>query len=73
MATGKIKEINQGQDHVAAQTRRDNWEVMKPFVRFSFGAIKIIGLGLLAIVKALPALKHDDDSKKKPTRTIIVK
>ena len=38
-------------------TYRDNWEVMKPFVKFTFTTIKVIGLALIAIVSALPLLK----------------
>ena len=56
MATDKIKIIRPGNTD-ARHTHRDNWEVMKPFVIFSFKALKIIGLGLIAIIKALPALK----------------
>jgi len=33
---------------------------MKPFVRFSLGALKIIGWTLLSIIKALPSLKHHE-------------
>ena len=40
----------------AKHTQRDNWDVMKPFVSFAFRAIKLIGLTLLAIVRALPTL-----------------
>ena len=58
MANPELKIIHNPNQKVATQTHRENWEVMKPFVRFSFGALKIIGLTLLAIVKALPALKH---------------
>lgn len=55
MATDKIKIIEPKKE--AVHTHRDNWEVMKPFVHFSYKAMKVIGLGLLAIVKALPGLK----------------
>ncbi len=38
-------------------TWKENWEVMKPFVGFAYKAMKVIGLGLVAIIKALPSLK----------------
>lgn len=61
MTTTKVKIIeSKGND--AKQTRHDNWEVMKPFVSFSFKALKVIGLGLIAIIKALPILKPSPDN-----------
>jgi len=60
MATDKLKIIHPGNTK-AKNTHRDNWEVMKPFVVFSFKALKVIGLGLIAIIKALPLLKPHDD------------
>jgi hypothetical protein len=56
MTTDKVKIINT-RNGEKKHTRHNNWEVMKPFVIFSFKALKIIGLGLLAIIRALPALK----------------
>jgi hypothetical protein len=48
-------------------TNGDNWEVMKPFVKFSFKTIKVIGLALIAIVSALPLLKsrHNNSVEKR--------
>ena len=60
MVANKVKLINPKNEEVK-HTHRDNWEVMKPFVHFSFKAIKVIGLTLIAIVKALPTLKHQDN------------
>jgi len=51
------KRIGRGNVQVV-HTRQDNWDVMRPFVRFAWGAVKLIGIALIAIVKALPALKH---------------
>ena len=61
MAADKIKTIPAGKTE-AKHTHRDNWEVMKPFVVFSFKALKVIGLGLVAIIRALPALKPHADN-----------
>jgi hypothetical protein len=56
MTTTKAKIIDpKGKD--VKDTHRYNWEVMKPFVKFTFTTIKIIGLALIAIVSALPLLK----------------
>lgn len=60
MAASKVKLINPKSEEVK-HTLRGNWEVMKPFVRFSFKAIRVIGLALIAIVKALPMLKHHEN------------
>jgi len=65
MATDKLKNIHPGNTK-AMHTHRDNWAVMKPFVIFSFKALKVIGLGLIAIIKALPLLKpHNDNTAVK--------
>jgi hypothetical protein len=56
MVANKIKIIDPKKERIE-QTRRDNWEVMKPFVSFAYKAMKVIGLGLITIVKALPLLK----------------
>ncbi|MDO3627980.1 hypothetical protein [Mucilaginibacter sp. BT774] len=61
MAADKVKIIRAG-NPAGKNTPRDNWEVMKPFVIFSFKALKVIGLGLIAIIKALPALKPRTDN-----------
>ena len=61
MATDKVKIIRPGNTE-AKHTHRDNWEVMKPFVIFSLKALKVIGLGLLVIIRALPSLKPHNDN-----------
>jgi hypothetical protein len=65
MTTSKVKIIDPKGKEVK-HTYRDSWEVMKPFVKFSFIAIKIVGLALIAIVSALPMLKprHDNTEVK---------
>jgi hypothetical protein len=60
MATNKAKLIGPKQGQVD-HTHQDNWEVMKPFVRFSFKALKVIALALISIVKALPLFKVPED------------
>jgi hypothetical protein len=60
MAAHKAKLISPQKEEVR-HTHRNNWEVMKPFVKFSFKALKVIGLTLIAIVKALPMLKHHEN------------
>jgi hypothetical protein len=66
MTTTKVRIIDPKRDEVK-HPHRDNWEVMKPFVKFSFAAIKIIGLALIAIVSALPLLKprHENATVKR--------
>jgi hypothetical protein len=62
MATEKLKIINPQKEEVR-QTHPNNWEIMKPFVKFSFDAIKLIGLALIAIVRgALTTLKPRNKS-----------
>ncbi len=58
MATGDVKIINDKEAN-QREVRQHNWEVMRPFVRFSFFALKMIGKALIGIVKALPLLKPD--------------
>jgi hypothetical protein len=67
MATDKIKIIDPKKE-AASHTHRNNWEVMKPFVVFSYKALKVIALTLIAIVKVLPALKphkHNSEVKRR--------
>lgn len=67
MAANKIKLISP-KDKQVKHTHRDNWEVMKPFVNFSFKALKVITIGLIAIIKALPGLKpgnHGTEVKRR--------
>lgn len=54
-----------------AHTHRDNWEVMRPFVKFAWGAVKIMGLTLIGIIKLLPALKPHSESS--PSKAIKVR
>ena len=49
-------------------THRDNWEVMKPFVHLAVNATKVVGVGLVAIVKGVLSLKPSP--KPNTTNTI---
>jgi hypothetical protein len=51
MATEKLKTINPQKEEMR-HSHYDNWKVMKPFVKFSFKTIKVIGITLIAIVRA---------------------
>jgi hypothetical protein len=55
MATTKAEIIDPKKEAVK-QTHRENWEVMRPFVSFSYKAVKAIGITLIAIVKASTSL-----------------
>lgn len=41
------------------------WDVMKPFIRFGFKAMKIVGKASIDIIKLLPELLSES---KRPTR-----
>jgi len=48
-------------------TLQDTWRVMKPFVRFSVKAIKLLGQSLIFIVKNIPKPeehKHEGKNDK---------
>ena len=64
MATRITTRIGEHKDN-AADARRHNWEVMKPFVHFSVKAMMVIGSALFAIVKLIPkALEHKPEERK---------
>jgi hypothetical protein len=67
MPPNKIRVVNPQKEEIR-DSHRDNWEVMKPFVHFSFKAIKVIATGLIAIVKALPLLKPDKNANTEVKR-----
>jgi len=50
------------------EVRRHNWEVMKPFVKFSLTALSIIGYALIAIIKHIP--KADEHKEQKGNKLI---
>lgn len=64
MATQYKKTVNQPEQN-GSYLHKDNWEVMKPFVRFAFKAIALIGGTLLAIIKLVPkAIEHKHNEGK---------
>jgi hypothetical protein len=54
-----------------ADTLKENWEVMKPFVRFGFKAIVILGGALINIVKLIPDLLEERKEEPKKGGKII--
>jgi hypothetical protein len=54
-----------------AEIIRQNWQVMKPFVKFGFKAIGIIGGALISIVKLLPTLAPDHKKTNKKDNRVI--
>ena len=46
------------------EVRRHNWDVMKPFVKFSLTALGIIGYALIAIIKHIPKAEEHQEQKK---------
>ncbi|MFD2871023.1 hypothetical protein ACFS5N_01005 [Mucilaginibacter ximonensis] len=65
---------NQKNNHQnQTETWKHNWEVMKPFVRFGFKAMAIIGGALISIIKLVPELlDHHKDPPKKDNRIIKI-
>jgi len=54
-------------------TWKHNWEVMKPFVRFGFKALTLIGGAMIGIIKLLPELlQHHQETPKKDTKIIKI-
>lgn len=54
-----------------AEILKENWEVMKPFVKFGFKAMMIIGGALVSIVKLLPSLLEESKPAPKKGGKII--
>lgn len=70
MATTKVGIIDTKKEAVK-QTHRENFEVMRPFVSFSYKAVKAIGITLITIVKASTSLLKPDGSSVKAGKLII--
>lgn len=71
MANHPVKYNNNKQHQT--NTWKHNWEVMKPFVRFGFKAMTIIGGAMIGIIKLLPELlQHHEDAPKKDTKIIKI-
>ena len=69
MATNRFKKIDQTKP-TATEVQKHNLAVMMPFIKFGFGAMKLIAHTLLFIVKAVPKL-HDEKPENKSTGRII--
>jgi len=62
MAREKLKIINPQKEEIR-DSHHDNWKVMQPFVKFSFKAIKVIGITLIALTRtAISALRPHNES-----------
>jgi hypothetical protein len=72
MANTTLKKYEPPKDS-RTDTLRYNWEVMKPFVKFGFKAMTLIGGALIGIIKLLPMLApNKDEPPKKNTRIIKI-
>ncbi|MGZ3756695.1 MAG: hypothetical protein ACXVAY_04555 [Mucilaginibacter sp.] len=69
MGKQTFKEI--GNQQSPQQTWKENWEVMKPFVRFSFKAMGLIAGALIGIIKLLPTLVAEKSQQPKKNDKII--
>jgi len=69
MATQKTKHIGRRppvKEHVStADTLRDTWTVMKPFVHFSIKAMRLLGRALIFLVKNIPKPDNHQPATKK--------
>jgi hypothetical protein len=72
MANTTLKKYYPPKDN-RTDTLRHNWEVMKPFVKFGFKAMTLIGGALIGIIKLLPMLApNSEEPPKKNTRIIKI-
>jgi hypothetical protein len=51
-------------------TLHDTWRVLKPFVRFSIGALKVVAKTMIFIVKHIP---KSEEHQPKPKNNKIIK
>jgi hypothetical protein len=58
-------------DQTRQRTLRENWEVMRPFVRFSIKAMSLIGGALIGIIKLLPILLENRKQEPKKDNKVI--
>ncbi len=70
----KYKRVQHNNKQTQPDTWKENWETMKPFVRFGFKAMVLIGGAMISIIKLLPELlaEHKDQKTKKDTRIIKI-
>ena len=68
--TKQIKQSPKQKPVSQMDTLRDTWTVMKPFVRFSVKALKLIAHSLIFIVKQIP---KPDEHKPAGKRDKVIK
>jgi hypothetical protein len=71
MATQNRKRIGKAQ--LPERTWQENWEVMKPFVRFSIKALGIVAGAVVGIIRLLPILLEHKDNQPPKKETKIIK
>jgi hypothetical protein len=69
----KYKRVQQHHKQAPTDTWKENWEVMKPFVRFGFKAMVLIGGAMISIIKLIPELLEDHKETKTKKNTRIIK
>ena len=60
-----------GNQQSPRQTWQENWEVMKPFVRFCIKAMGLVAGALIGIIKLLPTLLAEKKQQPKKSNKII--
>jgi hypothetical protein len=70
----KYNRVQHNNKQAQTDTWKENWEVMKPFVRFGFKAMVLIGGAMISIIKLLPELlaEHKEKTPKKDNRVIKI-
>jgi len=73
MATQNTKRIGKRSEKetvTITDTLHDTWRVLKPFVRFSIGALKVVAKTMIFIVKHIP---KPEEHQPKPKNNKIIK
>jgi hypothetical protein len=68
-----MKEIKSGRKETVKETQEHNLSVMKPFIKFGFGALKLLAHTLIFIVKAIPKPEPEKPTSKTGSRVIKIK
>jgi hypothetical protein len=69
----KYKRVQHTNNRPQTNNWQENWAVMKPFVRFGFKAMVLIGGAMISIIKLLPELLEDHKGQKPKKDTRIIK
>jgi hypothetical protein len=59
-----------GTKNEVQSVHRDNWEVMKPFVKFGVAALSVVGHTMFHIAKGAISLLHEHHEKEKNDKII---